>query len=139
MPKDINGALGFIHYGVDKINYQLNKNAIPHNISLSGENFKLARQVYTNGNEGQLIIQVELFEKENNKYPFYLSFIIYGIFTNNGLEAEQFKRAVEYNGTALLFPFIRSTVADITKIANNGNPLLLPTINVNALIEDSKK
>lgn len=139
MPKNINGALGFIHYGVDKINYQLNKNAIPHNISLSVENFKLARQVFINGNEGQLIIQVELFEKENNNYPFYLSFIIYGIFTNNGLEAEQFKRAVEYNGTALLFPFIRSTVADITKIANNGNPLLLPTINVNALIEDSKK
>ena len=78
-------------------------------------------------------------KKENNKYPFYLSFIIYGIFTNNGLGKEQFKRAVEYNGTALLFPFIRSTVADITKIANNGATLLLPTINVNALIEDSKK
>lgn len=139
MPKNINGALGFIHYGVDKINYQLNRDVKPNNISLSGENFKLARQVFINGDEGQLIIQVELFEKENNKYPFYLSFIIYGIFTNNGLEKEQFKRAVEYNGTALLFPFIRSTVADITKIANNGIPLLLPTINVNALIEDSKK
>lgn len=139
MSKDINGALGFKHYGVDKINYQLNQNAKPHNISLSGENFKLGRNVLINGNIGQLIIQVELFEKNSNIYPFYLSFIIYGIFTNNGLAEEQFKRAVEYNGTALLFPFIRSTVADITKIANNGNPLLLPTINVNALIEDSKK
>ena len=139
MPKDINGALGFIHYGVDNINYQLNRDVIPHNISLSGENFKLARQVSINGNDGQLIIEVELFEKGNNKYPFYLPFIIYGIFTNKGLEAGQFQRAVEYNGTALLFPFIRSTVADITKIANNGTTLLLPTINVNALIEDSKK
>lgn len=139
MPKNINGALGFIHYGVDKINYQLNRDVKPNNISLSGDNFKLARQVFINGDEGQLIIQVELFEKGNTKYPFYISFIIYGIFTNNGLEAGQFQRAVEYNGTALLFPFIRSTVADITKIANNGNPLLLPTINVNALIEDSKK
>ena len=78
MPKDINGALGFIHYGVDNINYQLNRDVIPHNISLSGENFKLARQVSINGNDGQLIIEVELFEKGNNKYPFYLSFIIYG-------------------------------------------------------------
>ncbi len=51
MPKDINGALGFIHYGVDNINYQLNRDVIPHNISLSGENFKLARQVSINGNE----------------------------------------------------------------------------------------
>lgn len=139
MPKDINGALGFQHYGVDKINYQLNQNAKPQNISLSGQNFKLARNVLIDGNIGQLVIQVELFEKNSDIYPFYLSFIIFGIFTNNGLTEEQFKRAVEYNGTALLFPFIRSTVADITKIANHGNPLLLPTINVNALIEDSKK
>lgn len=139
MPKNINGALGFKHYVVDRINYQSNQNAKPHNISLSGENFKLARNVFIDGNIGQLAIQVELFEKDSNIYPFYLSFIIYGIFTNNGLTEEQFKRAAEYNGTALLFPFIRSTVADITKIANNGNPLLLPTINVNALIEDSKK
>lgn len=139
MSKDINGVFSFKHYVIDKINYHINMNAKTDKIVLSNENFKLTRHVSINGKDGQLIMQIELFEKNSLIYPFYLSFIVYGLFTNNGLSNEEFYKAVEFNGTAILFPFIRSTVADITKIANNGNVLLLPTININTLFKANNK
>lgn len=138
MPANINGVLSFKDYGILEIDYQININAKSKNIELSNDNFRLTRNVSIYGNNGQLIIKVELFEKNSNIYPFYLSFIIYGLFTNNGLNKEDFHKVLEFNGTAILFPFIRSTVADITKTANNGTPLLLPTINVNALFKTNE-
>lgn len=138
MPTNINGVLSFKDYGILEIEYTVNINAKPKNIELNSNNFKLARNISIDEDNGQLVIKVELFEKHSKIYPFYLSFVIYGLFTNNGLGKEEFYRAVEFNGTTILFPFIRSTIADITKTANNGSPLLLPTINVNALFQTNK-
>lgn len=135
MKKDVNGAIMFKHYGVDKLIYEINPLSVKGQIFLNEENFKLKRKVNATSEIGELVIQVELFERNSIKYPFYLSFIIYGLFGNNNLSESDFYKAVEFNGTAILFPFIRSTIADVTRIANNGNVVLLPTINVNTFFD----
>ena len=38
------------------------------------------------------------------------------------------------NGTAIMFPYIRSAITDLTKISNI-EPLILPAINIYSLIK----
>lgn len=69
-----------------------------------------------------------------------LSVRIVGFFSHDGtLRQEQFHHMCEVNGLATLFPFLRSAVADITRITNVGVPLILPLINVAQMLEDVKR
>ncbi|MGD0621066.1 MAG: protein-export chaperone SecB [Thermacetogeniaceae bacterium] len=85
--------------------------------------------------KGSVKIQTSVFEnaKENN-YPFSLQIGITGFFsTQDKISEENFKKFLEINGTTALFPFLRSVIADITRVANLEPPLLMPLINIHAL------
>ncbi|MCD8850914.1 hypothetical protein [Staphylococcus xylosus] len=43
------------------------------------------------------------------------------------------------NGTAILMPYIRTLISNLTAFDNSTDHVLLPTINVNSLLEDSEK
>jgi preprotein translocase subunit SecB len=51
-----------------------------------------------------------------------------------GLTRESFARK---NAVAIMFPFVRSTIADITMRGSVG-PLLVPPVNVVAMLEENK-
>lgn len=78
-------------------------------------------------------------DSSQTKEPFLLVSIA-GYFGNNGsLSEEQFKRMCEKNGIATLFPFLRAAVADITRIANVGEPVILPLVNVTRISDENSK
>jgi preprotein translocase subunit SecB len=74
---------------------------------------------------------------ENNKL-FRLEIMIRGIFSADDSVKEDFTYLCEYNGLSILFPFIRSAIADITEAAN-VSPLILPLINVENFINKHKQ
>lgn len=70
---------------------------------------------------------------EENNYPFEMSVSLTGFFSTKGGNTEAFVK----NAIAILFPYIRAIVSTYTASANVP-PLILPAINVNKLIENTK-
>ena len=81
-------------------------------------------------------LNVTVFEEaEKNNYPFYIKLRVRGIFQIEGNDEDVgfFKP----NAIAILFPYVRAIISTYTGIANI-NPLILPAINVNKLLENNK-
>ena len=75
-------------------------------------------------------LQVNIFEKANEKnYPFEMMVQLRGFFTMSDPTIN-----LDSNAIAILYPYIRSIVSVYTS-SINVPPLILPVINVNALIE----
>lgn len=70
----------------------------------------------------------------------YLSVVIAGFFSfesDEKVEDDIICRYYELNGTAILFPYLRSVVSDLTS-KGGDSPIILPTINIPSLL-DSKE
>jgi len=76
-------------------------------------------------------------EKENQ--PFVFRVITQGIFNFSQIPAsEELEKIVHINCASIMFPFIRESIADLTRRAGIP-PLMLDPFNFIALYEESKK
>ena len=101
-------------------------------------NFNIELAMNDEGTKGKLTIIIVVFEDAvENNYPFSLEISITGFFTSIDLSREEFYNLLKVNGVAVLFPFLRSTVADITKSAN-VETLILPLFNFVKMMEDQQ-
>lgn len=80
---------------------------------------------------------VEIGEKSLKHTPYYLTAKIMGIFEieNEGLSEKQILSYYKLNGVAILFPYLRSLVSDLSSKGNEA-PIILPTVNVAAMIKE---
>lgn len=94
--------------------------------------FKLAMN--ESRTRANIYIGIKLGSEKN--LPFIVEAIVKGYFeiTDSKLEENQIKEFYLKNGAAILFPYIRSIVTDLTSKSNH-NPIILPTINFHNLIE----
>ncbi len=91
-------------------------------------------------NKGLTQILIRIWEDaNNNNFPFQLTIKMTGFFSaDNEMDSIKFSEMCESNGTAILFPFLRSAITDITKNAN-VTPLVMPLINVENFIKEKTK
>mgnify|MGYP000914382035 CR=1 FL=1 len=68
-----------------------------------------------------------------NNYPFEMNLEMTGFFETENGESDKFIK----NAIAILYPYVRALISTYTANANI-NPLILPAINVNKLIENSE-
>lgn len=118
--------------------YIVNKVIFNNNINYNLEektkiNFNINKNIKKDSKSIEIELTTKIFEnaKENN-YPFEMEIVITGYFT---IEDNEEKINFEPNAIAILYPYIRAIVSTYTAAAN-VNALILPTINVNKLIED---
>lgn len=82
-----------------------------------------------------IILNTEIFTNAIEKnYPFEMKVRITGKFIIKEELAQRFVK----NAIAILYPYVRALISTYTASANI-NPLILPAINVNKLIEDQLK
>ena len=75
--------------------------------------------------------------KVPDDFPFLVEVTITGSFSYVKVEDKTgggLKNFVQVNGSAILFPYIRAIVSQLTGMANEYTPLLLPTINIGAIL-----
>lgn len=89
-------------------------------------------------NSKQAVVRLEVEIGEENQESDYLKVIIAGFFTFE-TEAEEVSDDVIYqyyeiNGTAILFPYLRSIVSDLTS-KGDDSPIILPTLNIPAMLK----
>lgn len=126
----LESVLRFDKYIVDEVVFKSNPDFNPTDDKLK-INFSIKKNV-EHKNNGEMIVslQVNIFEKANEKnYPFEMMVQLRGFFTMSDSTIN-----LDSNAIAILYPYIRSIVSVYTS-SINVPPLILPVINVNALIE----
>ena len=130
----INRALIFKRYIVNKVIFEKNEN-----YTFKDEekiHFKIRDEVKKEENKLEVGLIVNIFQdsKENN-YPFEMEVELTGLF-----EVENDNGNIDFipNAIAILYPYIRAIVSTYTALAN-VNSLILPTINVNAMLKKQEE
>lgn len=129
--------LKFSEYQVDNIKYSVNKNFDKNKIMRRSPKifYKIARD--KNSDNFNIIISA-IFDSTNN-LPFHLQIDIRGFFeTLNDFTEDEKLNIIISNGTAILFPYLRSIITDITS-KSNFSPIILPTMNFSKIIEEDFK
>ena len=75
---------------------------------------------------------------DNNKSdydsPFHIKVVMQGFFsTRTKVSSEKMAQFLKVNGLAAMLPFLRSAAADLSKISNATNTLILPMMNLSTL------
>lgn len=90
-----------------------------------------------------LLIKIEMKDKnKDNSYNRKIVVAVQGKFSfenNESSDIKEMENLLRINGTAILMPYIRTLVSNLTAFDNSTDHILLPTINVNSLLEDSEK
>ncbi len=132
--------VSFLGYNVQNINFQLNPGFVPSG-SVDIE-FTVNVGVETNLNERKIVVMLEasVFNDATKKnYPFSVSVKLNGVFeVDRETTEDELRQIGEINGTAALFPFLRSTLAGICQQANQP-AVMLPLVNVYNMIEQQKR
>ena len=128
----------FLNYRVTKLNFSLNKDFLDNpesqNIELS-PNINLS---YTKRDGNAVSVDLSI-KFKGSKIPFLLEAVLTGFFQfNYDVEDKDLHKLAHINLAAILFPFLRQTVADMTTKAGFP-PLLLPPINFVKSYEEIKK
>lgn len=139
MDKEVYSNFYFDSYRVNNISFYINKQFEKGEVEIDF-NVESNLSVNEEQNKARIIFELILWdEPEKNNLPFKLSLKAEGYFSaDESMNKEHFIKMCKYNGNAILFPFIRSAVLDITKTSNFGPPVALPLININSLIDHKK-
>ena len=139
MKENVNSIFKFEQYIVKSIDFNYNLDSDEEDYEVD---FSVNPNVITVGTEHLIVeLEIKVFDKPDKAYPFRLNVEIVGFFEcenceENDIDIEEFKP----NAVAILYPYARALVTSITANANT-NPMILPTINTNKLLnkENDKK
>lgn len=133
MGNKVESILKFENYIVRRVDFVINENfSERNNVQLV---FDINSKVKTDKNKLSILLETKIFENaEKNDFPFEMSIDVIGDFKISGGDSNKFIP----NAIAILYPYVRAVVSTYTAQAN-VNPLILPPINVNKLIEENNK
>lgn len=132
---DKQGVITFLDYRVNNIEFRNNDDYNGEEVDID---FDVAADYHVSddGKELIVILSTDIFPpKEGKVYPFRMFVEIEGYFKSNFNDKERNIIQYEKNAVAILFPYVRALISTFT--ANvNVTPLILPTVNVNKLIDN---
>lgn len=134
----IESQLKFQNYQVEKMLFSLNDNntcEAGQPVELMPEFSREIRKIQESQYELLLKIVIER-TKEQEALPFSLEVTVKGSFLLEGIENAE--RSMQINATAILFPYLRTTVSLLMSLANI-EPLLLPAINIVRMFDEQEK
>lgn len=121
----------FNDYSINEIQFEKNKNFQPKMVNML---LDIEKHVdYSEDGSMNVNIDFKVFDK-SDEYPFFLKVNMTGFFA---IAPSEDKINYEKNAIAIMFPYIRSIVTNIT-VQANVQPLILPPININKLIDEKQ-
>lgn len=130
-------TIKFNRYIVDVIEFRANPNFTNREVEID---IDINHKVSVKDDNARVSLRCILFKNaEEEDKPFFLKVGITGDFNFEGKgKDEERDNLLKANATAILFPYLRTLISTVT--CNTGfPPLIIPVINVNQLIEQSKK
>lgn len=138
-----NSCLQFRGFKIDNVTYQLNNKDLGSDSSRKNEEQRLKLDIekkitQINETEIKAILVVKIGEKDDNS-PLYIEVSAYGIFhfeEDDDLDEATIKAIKEENTIAILFPYVRAFISNLT-VGANIPVIVLPIINVNKLTKEN--
>lgn len=124
------GVISFLNYEVTKVEFSLNDNFSGDSVKM---NIETASDMVLSDDKKQMeiLLSVHIFkDAQNNNYPFEMYVQVRGYFVG-GEDISQYQA----NALAILYPYVRAIVSTYTANAN-VSPLILPTVNINKMLEE---
>lgn len=127
-------SLKFENYKVNKIEFKANEIKQQKQVWSLKFNINNETRVNTNKNKMEIILTIKIFEEVEDA-PFNMNVEISGFFQ---LIGEDDITKYEANAIAIMYPYLRAIVSTYTSAANVA-PVILPAINVNAMLKNKKE
>lgn len=130
-------VLTFKGYRVKEMSYSRNDDFKGKGEVAYKPSFKSTIRLNEKTNEAIVILTF----KTNNNFPFDLKVNIEGKFKYNADQDVQgvgAQRLLQQNATAILFPYLRAIVSQLSGLGNEYPSLLLPTVNIAKLLKDKQ-
>lgn len=142
MDKEYLSVLQFKKYAVDDITFTIN-HAFNSEEKIAPE-IEMDNDIIVNFDSKRAMITLDFSMFKNSigeNHPFELELSVIGFFDfdfNSERDKDDIKEFILKNGTAILFPYLRAAITNITAVANIS-PIILPTMNINKFIERNKE
>lgn len=133
--------LRFKGYIADNIYFQLN-----NEFNKSKEDLKLDLQfdykldLAYESKKAIITLGCTVFDEcEEKNYPFTLYVSLLGFYEFDGdLNEDEIRKMIKLNGVAILFPYLRATITNITSSCGI-EPLIIPTMNISKMIDSDSE
>lgn len=134
-----NSPLKFNDYIVDKIDISVSTeflNEEKSDVSIKPNFF--AEIIRNNDDKAMVVLSFDL-ENGSNNLPFEIHTSIVGLFelSSNEYTEEMYISLLKNNAVAILFPYLRSLISDLTMKLNVSNTLVLPSMNIVELLKNN--
>lgn len=134
-----NSPLKFNDYIVDKIDISVSTeflNEEKPDVPIKPNFF--AEIIRNNDDKAMVIWSFDL-ENDSNNLPFEIHTSIVGLFelSSNEYTEERYISLLKNNAVAILFPYLRSLISDLTMKLNISNTLVLPSMNIVELLKSN--
>lgn len=122
-------VIEFKGYSIDNLNYSKKTIESSKNLKLkdgNGLGIRIEQGLTEDLKKANLIITVDFVDQ---KKPIYIHAKILSLFEINGIDSkEEIMKFLSVNGTAIVYPYIRSIVSMVSSL-DSGSGVVLPTIN----------
>ena len=139
---DMNTAksiLNFDGYSVDSIRFVKKEIELKEGEVVDlDHSFSREIQCDQESKEYTVTLGIEIGTAKDSKMPFELTLEISGHFSIDANDLANSDILIKQNTVAILFPYLRALITNITSNAN-VSPIFLPTLNIAKLFEDNEK
>ena len=127
MEKRFLSTLTFDNYLVTELSYKQNSNfSFENDLDVS---FDANAKIQLSDSDASVTLKVICGDENNIDCPFVLNVEVMGIFKVEG-NIKDFKELVTTNTLAILFPYVRSLVSDLSSRSNVYPQYRLPLLNI---------
>lgn len=128
----------FVNFQIKEINYQLDVDINQDDLSFEISSPNISDENIEKIHELEIKIFISDVD-ENYKRKIELTIVGNFRFESKGdFNNKELQDLIRKNGTAILMPYIRSFVSNITSFDNSTSPILLPTINAFNLVDSTE-
>lgn len=135
MKKEYLSSLKFDNYMVTDLSYSQNSDFSFDTDKLDVDFNLYAKVQLTNDNDAAVTLRAICGDKENPNCPFTILVEVIGIFKFEGT-IEDFEQLATTSAIAVLFPYVRSLVSDLSSRSNVYPQFRLPLLNVVEFIKE---
>ncbi|MGW8124558.1 protein-export chaperone SecB [Staphylococcus xylosus] len=132
-------GLIFQDYVFKKLSYVANEGFSPQSKQLDLKP-EINVQVHLDKGSKEFVIVLSLIENSKEDHtPFNLDVEMIGIFNYTEDFEDDLNTIIENNAIAIMFPYLRSAITDLTQKTNEFPPFILPIINIGEMLNSENK
>lgn len=134
-------GITFINYIVDTMLYKTNPSFNKELLKNIEINEEVEAEIALRKDEKMAVVTITAELDENPRVPFSFKVTIVGYFEYNEEEAEEisFTKFLKTNAIAILYPYLRSIVSDLTGKSNVFPNYNMPVTNISRELEETDK